>query len=116
MLSPLTDLAVLKVYPDLENTPKPSFEVRPYDRWGASWAYDECSLEEFSQSQHGLAETIARNLGPSIKDIFLWCPNGTGRHLWLRFSVDHRVDETGIGSTAIVTHREDILYADILGV
>ena len=116
MLSPLTDLAIFKVYLDLENTPKPSFEVRPCERYGSTWAYDESSFEEFTQSQHGLAKTIARNLGPSIKDIFLWCPNGIDRHVWLRFSVDHRVDETGIGSTAIVTHREDILYADILGV
>ena len=115
MLSPLTDLAVLKVYLDLENTPKPSFEVRPYHRNGG-WAYDEGSFEKFTQSQHGLAETIARNLGLSIKDIFLWCPDGIDRHVWLRFSVDHRVDETGIGSTTMVTRRDDVVYADILGV
>lgn len=118
MLSPLTDLAVLKVYLDLENTPKPSFEVRPYDYYGAGWAYDEGSFKEFTQSQHGIAETIARNLGPSIKDILLWSPKGNGalRHIWVRFQVDHCYDDTGIGSTTTVTRRDDLVYADILGV
>ncbi|RPD61415.1 hypothetical protein L227DRAFT_652677 [Lentinus tigrinus ALCF2SS1-6] len=113
LLSSLAALRVLKVHLDLENTPLPDFSMRPAQRgFEEPWAYDDLAMKTFADDQRVIAETLAGILSPSVKEIHLWWPADSGRHLWRRFRIDHLADNTEPRRGTWITRDDVIIYAD----